>query len=155
MLYQDHDGTEKVIAYTSRGLRNREKLYLAHKLEFLCLKWAVTDKFHDYLYGNTFTVCSDNNPLTSVLSSAKLDATDHSCLAFFGSYYTRKRLDFAYKHPNFVIALLDKNVLVYTAQRASVGSTAKTLHRNMLLPFSVIPGIAEVSIEPALFKSRN
>ena len=49
----------------------------AHILECLCLKWAVTDKFHDYLYGNTFTVCTDNNPLTYVLSSAKLDATGH------------------------------------------------------------------------------
>ena len=24
---------------------------LGHKLEFLALKWAVTEKFHDYLYG--------------------------------------------------------------------------------------------------------
>ena len=22
-----------------------------HKLEFLCLKWAITDQFHEYLYG--------------------------------------------------------------------------------------------------------
>jgi hypothetical protein len=33
-----------------------EKLYPAHKREFLGLKWAVTDKFHDYLYGNKFEV---------------------------------------------------------------------------------------------------
>ncbi|MCW4250032.1 MAG: RNase H-like domain-containing protein [Candidatus Thiodiazotropha endolucinida] len=86
VLYQEHDGIEKVIAYASRGLRNSEKLYPAHKLEFLCLKWAVTDKFHDYLYGNTFTVCTDNNPLTYVLTSAKLDATGHRWLASLGSY---------------------------------------------------------------------
>ena len=52
----------------------------------MCLKWAVTDKFHDYLYGNSFTVCTDNNPLTYVLSSAKLDATGHRWLAALGSY---------------------------------------------------------------------
>ena len=49
VLYQKQDGLECVIAYASRGLRNSEKHYPAHKLEFLCLKWAVTDKFHDYL----------------------------------------------------------------------------------------------------------
>ena len=86
ILYQEQEGKERVIAYASRGLRNSEKNYPAHKLEFLCLKWAVTDKFHDYLYGNTFTVCTDNNPLTYVLSSAKLDATGHRWLASLGTY---------------------------------------------------------------------
>ena len=86
VLYQEHDGLEKVVAYGSRGLRKAERNYPAHKLEFLCLKWAVTDKFHDYLYGNTFSVYTDNNPLTYVLTSAKLDATGHRWLAALGSY---------------------------------------------------------------------
>ena len=77
VLYQEQDGVECVIAYASRGLRDSERNYPAHKLEFLHLMWAVTDKFHDYLYGNNFTVYTDNNPLTYVLSSAKLDATGH------------------------------------------------------------------------------
>ena len=62
VLYQVQEGQERVIAYASRGLRNSEKHYPAHKLEFLCLKWSVTEKFHDYLYGNKFEVCTDNNP---------------------------------------------------------------------------------------------
>ena len=86
MLYQVQGGVERVIAYASRGLRNAEKNYPAHKLEFLCLKWAVTDKFHDYLYGNHFDVRTDNNPLTYVLSSAKLDATGHRWIAALSSY---------------------------------------------------------------------
>jgi len=86
VLYQVQDGKERVIAYASRGLRKSEKNYPAHKLEFLCLKWAVTDKLHDYLYGNTFEVFTDNNPLTYVLSSAKLDATGHRWLASLSSY---------------------------------------------------------------------
>ena len=45
-----------------------------HKLEFLCLEWAIANQFHEYLYGNTFSVYADNNPLTYVLSTAKLDA---------------------------------------------------------------------------------
>ena len=86
VLYQEQNGVKKVIAYASRGLRNSERNYPAHKLEFLCLKWAVTDKFHDYLYGNTFDVCTDNNPLTYVLTSAKLDATGHRWLAALSGY---------------------------------------------------------------------
>ena len=39
VLYQvQDDGSEKVIAYVSRGLSKSEKNYAAHKLEFLCLK---------------------------------------------------------------------------------------------------------------------
>ena len=86
VLYQEKDGLEHVIAYASRGLRNSEKHYPAHKLKFLCLKWAVTEKFHDYLYGNQFQVVTDNNPLTYVLSSAKLDAAGHRWLAALGTY---------------------------------------------------------------------
>lgn len=89
VLYQVQDGLERVVAYASRGLRSSEKNYPAHKLEFLCLKWAVTEKFHDYLYGNQFDVVTDNNPLTYVLSSAKLDATGHRWLAALGSYNFR------------------------------------------------------------------
>lgn len=62
------------------------KNYPAHKLEFLALKWAVVDKLHDYLYGNSFTVRTDNNPLTYVLSTAKLDATSHRWLASLANY---------------------------------------------------------------------
>ncbi|MCG7869398.1 MAG: hypothetical protein JAY74_23895, partial [Candidatus Thiodiazotropha taylori] len=52
VLYQYQDGADRVVAYASRSLKPAEKNYTAHKLEFLALKWAVTDKFHDYLYGS-------------------------------------------------------------------------------------------------------
>ena len=75
VLYQKQDGIERVIAYASRGLSNAERNYPAHKLEFLALKWAVCEILHDYLYGSEFTARTDNNPLTYVLTSAKLKAT--------------------------------------------------------------------------------
>ena len=50
-LYQTQNGVMRVIAYASRGLSKSEQNYAAHKKEFLALKWAVTDKFHNYLYG--------------------------------------------------------------------------------------------------------
>ena len=65
VLYQTwEDGTEAVIAYTSRRLSKVKSHYPAHKLEFLTVKWAVVKKFHKYLYGSTFDVYTDNNCLT-------------------------------------------------------------------------------------------
>ena len=86
VLLQNQDGLERVVAYASRGLNPAERHYAAHKLEFLALKWAVTDKFHDYLYGNTFVVKTDNNPLTYVLTTAKLDAAGHRWIAELANY---------------------------------------------------------------------
>lgn len=85
-LYQELDGQTRVIAYASRGLSQCEARYPAHKLEFLALKWAITEKFHDYLYGNVFTVITDNNPLRYVLTKAKLDATSYRWLAAFSTF---------------------------------------------------------------------
>ena len=49
--------------------------YPVHKLEFLALKRAITDKFHEYLYGSEFQVYMNNIPLTYVLTLAKVDVT--------------------------------------------------------------------------------
>lgn len=85
-LYQEQDGESRAIAYASRGLSCSEARYPAHKLEFLALKWAITEKFHDYLYGNTFTVVTDNNPLRYILTTAKLDATSYRWLAALSTF---------------------------------------------------------------------
>ena len=75
VLYQCQDDVDRVVAYASRSLKPSERNYPAHKLEFLALKWAITEKYHDYLYGAKFDVVMDNNPLTYVFTTAKLDAT--------------------------------------------------------------------------------
>lgn len=85
-LYQEQQGQKRVVAYASRGLSRCESRYPAHKLEFLALKWAVTEKFQDYLYGNTFIAVTDSNPLTYILTSAKLDATSYRWLAALSTF---------------------------------------------------------------------
>lgn len=90
VLYQKQGGKMRVIAYGSRTLTAAEKNYHYHagKLEFLALKWAITDKFRDYLYyAPTFTVYSDNNPLTYVLSTAKLNATTSRWVADLADFH--------------------------------------------------------------------
>ena len=78
-----------MIAYASRSLNKAESHYPAHKLEFLALKWAVVEKFHKYLYGSTFDVYTDNNPLTYVLTIAKLDAASHHWVTSLANYNFR------------------------------------------------------------------
>ncbi len=86
VLYQEHPEGLRPVAFASRRLSSPEQRYPVHQLEFLALKWAVVDKFHDYLYGAKFTVRTDNNPLTYVLTTAKLNATGHRWLAALATY---------------------------------------------------------------------
>ena len=82
MLYQTNEGgLDRVIAYTSRTLSKSERNYPIYKLEFLALKWAITDQFHEYIYGGTFDVYTDNNQLMYILTSAKLDAVGQCWVA--------------------------------------------------------------------------
>ena len=87
VLYQKYqEGKIRVIAYASRSLSKSERNYAAHRLEFLALKWAMTEKFKDYLYGGNFEVFTDNNLLTYILTSAKLDATTQRWIALLTSF---------------------------------------------------------------------
>ncbi|RXN17862.1 Retrovirus-related Pol polyprotein from transposon 297 [Labeo rohita] len=86
VLNQEYPEGLRPVAYASRKLSATEQRYPTHQMEFLALKWAVVDKFHDYLYGVKFIVRTDNNPLTYVLSTAKLNATGHRWLAALATY---------------------------------------------------------------------
>ena len=82
------DGTERVVAYASHSLNKAERNYDAHKLEFLALRWTVTDQFHEYLYRSPkFDVFTDNNPLMYILTKAKLDAMGLRWIASLGPYH--------------------------------------------------------------------
>ena len=85
-LYQAHKGIENVISYASRSLTQSKTKYAIHKLEFLCLEWAITEQFHKYLYGNTFDIYTDNNPITYVLMTAKLDVMGHRWVTSLAKY---------------------------------------------------------------------
>ena len=63
-----------------------ERNYDAHKLEFLALKWSVTERFHEYLNGGHFEVYMDNNQLTYILTTAKLDAAGQRWVASLTNY---------------------------------------------------------------------
>lgn len=75
VLFQEQVGK---VAYASHSLRPTEhnlSNYSFMKLEFLALKWAMTEKFREYLLGHKCVVFTDNSPL-SHLTTAKLGATE-------------------------------------------------------------------------------
>ena len=85
------DGQYHPIAYASCVMNKTEQRYHSNKQEFLTLKWAVTEQFHEYLspYGknrNEFIVHTDNNLVTSIFSSANLDAAGQRWVARLASY---------------------------------------------------------------------
>ena len=87
VLYQKQDDDmECVIAYARRTLSKSERNYDTHKLEFLALKWSIMERFHEYLYGGHFEVYTDNNLLTYILTTAKLDARGHRWVASLANY---------------------------------------------------------------------
>ena len=72
-------------------MNDTEQRYHSNKQEFLALKWAITEQFHEYLspYGknrNEFVVRTDNNPLTYIFSSTNLDAAGQRWVAQLASY---------------------------------------------------------------------
>ena len=72
-------------------MNETEQRYHSNKQEFLALKWAITEQFHEYLssYGknrNEFVVPTDNNPLTYIFSSANLNAAGQQWVAHLASY---------------------------------------------------------------------
>ena len=100
-LYQEQEGKMRIISLASRTLSSAEQNYFLHsgKLEFLALKWAVTERFHDYLInGQEFEVVTDNNPLTYILTTAKLHCTGLRWVSTLANYRFSIRYRSGKKH---------------------------------------------------------
>lgn len=74
------------IAFASKTLSKSQQRYPAHRLEFMALKWKISEKFSHWLKGHNFTVWTDNNPLTHILTKPKLDAYEQRWVAKLSSY---------------------------------------------------------------------
>ena len=78
---KQEDGRYHPVTYTSQGLKGGELRYHSSKLEFLTLKWAITEQFCKYLQYQPFHMKTDNNPLTYVMSTPNLDTIGHRWVA--------------------------------------------------------------------------
>jgi hypothetical protein len=127
VLSQAQDGKVRPIAYASRGLRPTERNmsnYSSMKLEFLALKWAMTEKFRKYLLGHKCVVYTDNNPL-SHLSSAKLGATEQRWVAQLASF------DFELKYRS---GRSNRNADALSRQHSPKAQDLQVMVRGTLLP---------------------
>ena len=92
LLQESDDGHYHPVAFASHELKGGEPKYHSSKLEFLALKWAVTEQFREYLQYQPFTVHTDNNPLTYILTTPNLlktpnlDALGHHWVAALAGY---------------------------------------------------------------------
>ena len=62
LAHQMEDGTERPISYVSRALTPVEKRYSQIDKEALAIVFGVK-RYHQYLYGRTFSIYSDHKPL--------------------------------------------------------------------------------------------
>lgn len=88
VLAQKQGGQERVVAYASRSLHPSERNdanYSSFKLELLALKWAMAEKFKDYLMGTKVIVYTDNNPVAH-LQTARLGATEQRWIAQLAAF---------------------------------------------------------------------
>ena len=87
-------------------MKGGEPKYHSSKLEFLALKWAVTEQFHEYLQYQPFTICTDNNLLTYILTTPNLDALGHCWVAALASY--NMKLEYLKGSDNKVVDALSR-----------------------------------------------
>ena len=60
----------KVVSYASRALSDVEQRYSQTEREMLAVVWCA-EHFHLYLYGESFTICSDHQPLLGIIKSQR------------------------------------------------------------------------------------
>ena len=83
---KQEDGWIHPVAYGSWAVTTHEKNYHSTKLEFLALKWAVTEHFKEYLLYQPFLVKTKSNPLTYVMTTPNIDATGHQWLGALAKF---------------------------------------------------------------------
>lgn len=142
---QEGDTMARPIAFASKSLSRSQRNYPAHRLEFLALKWAVCDKFSHWLKGNKFTVCTDNNPLTHIMTKPKLDCCEQRWVAKLASY------DFDIKYipgsRNLVADALSREPFVHVGHRL-LHEAFDCLRNNMT-------EMSDVSVQNAFRQSTN
>ena len=87
LLQEQEDGKLHPVAYATRALHGSQKNYHSSKLEFLALKWAIMEQFQEYLMYKPFTMRTDNNPLTYIMTTPNLDAMGHRWVNTLAGFY--------------------------------------------------------------------
>ena len=119
-----------LVAYGSWVLTTHKKNYHSTKLEFLALKWAVTEHFKEYLLYQPFLVKTDNNLFTYIMTTPNLDATGQQWVSALAKYDFW--LEYQKGPDNAVVDTLSQvmaRLRPETVQAVLDGATAGTSHR--------------------------
>ena len=108
LLQKGDDGKYHPIAYGSKAPSKSERNYHSLKLEFLALKWAVTEHFREYLQYSPepFLIRTDNNPLTYIMMTLNLDATGHQWVGSLANY--NFKIEYLKGHDNSTTNVLSR-----------------------------------------------
>ena len=98
------------------------------KWEFLELKWAIAEQFQEYLICKMFIVKTDNNPLTYIMTTPNLDATQHQWVdslarSTFSIEYQKERGNAATGALSWVTSKLDAEILKCILDGVIMGMT--------------------------------
>ena len=66
---KQEDGQYHPVTYGSWAVTVHEKNYHSTKLEFLVLKWVITEHFKEHLLYQPFLVRTESNPLTYIMTT--------------------------------------------------------------------------------------
>ena len=130
------DGKWHPVAFGSRELKGGEAKYHSSKLEFLALKWAITEQFWEYLQYRPFTMLTDNNPLTFVLTTPNLNALGHRWVAALAGYnmtirYLKGSDNKVADTLSRIDARLDLDTITELLNHAKVGAPARAETDNI------------------------
>ena len=70
LSHKMEDGSERPVGYVSRSLTDAERNYSTLEKEALAIIFGVK-KFHQFLYGHSFTIKTDHKPLEGLLNEKK------------------------------------------------------------------------------------
>ena len=70
LSHKMEDGSERPVGYVSRSLNDTERNYSTLEKEALAMIFGVK-KFHQFLYGHSFTIKTDHKPLEGLLNEKK------------------------------------------------------------------------------------
>ena len=70
LSHKMEDGSERPVGYVSRSLNDAERNYSTLEKEALAIIFGVK-KFHQFLYGHSFTIKTDHKPLEGLLNGKK------------------------------------------------------------------------------------
>ena len=70
LSHKMEDGSERPVGYVSRSLNDAERNYSTLEKEALAIIFGVK-KFHQFLYGHSFTIKTDHKPLEGLLNEKK------------------------------------------------------------------------------------